>query len=450
MTGLYKAPFQGKTRAKRVNFRGFSLQGEEENRLAAAESLNCDCADGRLRGGVGVVPCYNGNGSAVCASLEMEIEGVYFLAINTSGKADSKAWVLVGADGYLYSFQPESGETVQRVYIGTNPSHCAIRVRERWIYHLFTGSEAAYYTLDGAEFLPLASGYIGGGCAAGKRFFIAASHGRIAYSAAFDPTKWEGASHEGGNLYIPSAGGDIVGIASVGAYAYIFAERAVCRLTAKADASTFVIEPIAYTGGMICPRSAIALGERIFFLAEDGAYCACGEEVKRILPAMDIRPLRGGNCRVGRFADTALIEYEDEGGGVKRLAIVADGKDAFFVDCYGRLGGNEYFCENGAVGRYVRGDLEGSYPSAPYFETVWKTLGTEKRKLLKKIRLRGRGSVELFVQGDGVGHGYEVDCEGGEGSVRVCEGGNSFRFRLRPALGSVVEGVTVEYLCFED
>ncbi len=448
MIGYKKAVFQGKNGLRTANFERFSLFGE--GGLTATESLNCDCRGGALRRGIGFLPHTNRNGSLMVASLDEEIAGVYMLSVNQSMGEDSDAVVLVGENGYAYSLDTSLGAATARVLLGTHPSHCALRLNDKKITHLFSGSQGMYLTEDGISFTAIVLGDVRGICAAGGRFFVAEGRNKVLYSSPYLPKQWFGFADQGGQLYLPAAGEELVGIQAEGRNVYLFGKRAVFRVQVKAKATTFEVERLGYEGGNICPYSFVATGHGVLFLADDGVYRLRGESAEKLSLDLSVLPKQNGACYTAKCGDTALIDYEDEGGVWRRIALSVDGKNAFFADRTGRLGGNEYFFVQGGVNRFVRGGTSVNYATVPYFETGWLRFGSAKRKTLKKIRIKGQGNVTLRILTEGAENSYTVFCTQGEGEVTVCDSGQAFAFRFCPATGGVVEGMTVEYLCYDE
>ncbi len=447
MIGYKKAAFEGKNSVQTARFSGFSLYAEKAGRLTGVESLNCDCHGGKLRRGVGFILYEE---EPLFAFLDSDGLGAYPISTNLGVWEDSAGGVLVDENGYLCSWDTASGAVESRAFIGSYPTRCGIRVETRALYHLFAGDKAAYWTQDGVDFTHVVTGDIRGACAAGNRFFVGVGGTRVLYTAPFAPTEWSGGLEGGGELYAPSAAGALVGLEGVGEYAYLFGEYGVYRVRASASAMRFEVEPLHYGGGRICPRSCVAIGEEIYFLAEEGIYRLCGREIRRVLTDLPVLPKRGCVCRVGKCGDTALIEYEEESGASKRLAVRAGGETGFFVEAYGNLGGNEHFCSGSIVQRFARDASVGEYGTLPYFESGALRFGRDKQKLLKRLRLFGKGRVQVRIVSDGIEHRYAVDCARGEGVVPLCDKGNSFVFRF--VLGEQCElaGMQVEYICLEE
>ncbi len=444
MIGLKKSDIQGKEITKRVKFDKFRLFTREANGLTGVKGYNCDCQDGRLRWGIGSAP-YSLDGQTLTVDLgESSVVAVYDVILQSG----NHTFFFVADDGYLYT-RNTAGEGVKRAEIGEYPSCHLIRDQYKRVYCLFAGSSAAYCTVNGTIYTLAGSGNLLGACAAGKRFFLLHEEGVVAFSAPYQPSKWDGNSQEGGEFFIPSSGGKARAIAGYGNALYVFAARAVYRVKVKARASDFVVERLAYDGGEILPRAAVATGTGVCFLAESGLYYVEGDRVERGCAHLPILPKSTESARVAYCDNLAMFEYLSVEEEWTRLVTYPDGKNAFFCGRYGQLGGSEYFYTSG-VQRYVRPPNLGRELPAATFETGEETLGYEGQKSLKRLILRGRGEVAVRVISGSVSHRYSVKMEKGVGEARLCERGRAFAFNLIPTFDCEVESMTLEYSRLKD
>ncbi len=442
MIGFKKSGIQGEEVVGKIKFDKFCLFKGEANALVGVKGYNGDCSGGRLRRGIGFAPHYIDGQTPITVDVgERSVVAVYDVIL----KSGNHTFFFVADDGYLYT-RNSAGEGVKRAEIGEYPSCHLIRDQYKRVYCLFAGSSAAYCTVNGAIYTLAGAGKLLGACAAGKRFFLLYEEGIVAYSAPYQPSKWEGDSQGAGELFIPSSAGKARAIAGYGSSLYLFAERAVYRVKVKARASDFVVERLSYDGGEILPRAAVATGTGVCFLAESGLYYVEGDRVERRCAHLPVFPKSAQSVRVAYCNNLTMFEYLSAEEELTRLAVYPDGKSGFFCGHYGKFGGSEYFYTTSGVQRYVRPPNLGRYLPTAAFETGEETLGYAGQKSLKRLFLRGRGEVIVRVVSGSVPHEYSVKLEKGVGEARLCERGRAFVFSLLPKFDCELESMTVEYV----
>ncbi len=442
MLGIKKSDLHGEEITRRVQFDEFQLFQRTPNALVGVKGINSDCRDGRLRGGIGFATHYIDGEEAITVDVgDLSVVAVYDVILQSG----NHTVFFVADDGCLYT-RNSVGVGEKRAELGEYPSCHLLRDQYKRVYCLFAGSIAAYCTTNGYIYTRAGTGNLLGACAAGKRFFLLYEDGVVAYCAPFAPSNWSGGSQEGGELFIPSSAGKARAIAGYGRFLYLFAERAVYRVTVKARASDFVVEQLAYDGGKILPRSALSTGTGVCFLAENGLYYVDGDRVERRCAHMPILPTSSQSVRVGYCDNLVIFEYLSWAAERTRLVVYPDGRSAFFCSPYGKLGGSEYFYGSNGVQRYVRLPSAGRYLTTPTFDTDWEDLGYSGRKTLKRLSVRGRGEVTVWITVGSVSHEYSVKMKDGKGEVKLCEQGAAFAFRLAPRGDCELKSMTVEYV----
>lgn len=449
MLGLEKSTVKKKNSQKGYAFDSFSIE-KKANAMFLQQNMNCECRDGALRCGVGVTPVYNDSGGQLFYNTTTDLEGIFV------GRLSDGTLVvfLARADGGLYGLNITSGEIAKRVTLGVNVTHCTMRDENGNVYLLFSGDTGAYCTINGRSFIQIALGEFVGSCTAGRRFFIATQKG-VLYSKPLNPRILDEGPHDGGELNLPSGEEKVFGICSLEEKVYLFTERSVFRLSVSAKATDFRLEKLAFSGGYICKRSAIAVGEGIIFLAEDGAYRLHGEQIEQIHTPLHIRPYDVSTvCKTGCCEGYALIEYvEKTASGEQhtvRLAISSDGKRVFVTDNFGCLGGNEYTGVLAGVHRFTCADPTSLYRRAIKGQSVEMDFGSTKRKRLRKIRLQGEGSVRVDITANGSTHQHVLAFSDGKASASLYSVGERFTFGFYLSPGSEIRSGSVEYHCLEE
>ncbi len=444
MTGVKKKALERRKTRKKYVVDHFSLW--EEKGLFSTDSLNCDCADGSLRRGIGIQLLRDKEDERLFAYFPQAAQGAYPVPLNEGTAEDAIAIYLVAVDGTLYFVNRRTGGVVEKYALGGRVDYASVKGADKKVYHLFAGDSAAVGG-TGETLNLLTSGDLVGGCACGGRFFVGKSSATLLYSAPFAPYNFSGDADEGGELYLPAGFGEIVALAAT-EEVYIFLERGIFRLQVGAEGKDFLLEDLGYAGGRICPRSAVALGGGVFFLSREGAWRVEGKRIERVCTHLPLRPMHN-ICYVGVCEDLALIDYQDE-KGYKRVAIAADGKTGFFTERFVALGGNGFCFTANMCYRFCKDALGATYQNLPYFQSPKRHFGYPKTKQLRKLRLLGEGNVHVKIENERGEEEYTLSCVEGEAETRLFGRGREFRIRMELEEGSRVEGLEIEFDCVEE
>ncbi len=451
MLGEKKAPLKGKSRRQKVVLEGFSAgDGLARGGLRGKKTYNCDCRGGRIRRGVGLAEKRTEEGRRILVAIAEEVTNVFLTWLSVAGGEDERGAFLIGESGYLYQLNLNTSRTAKRGLLGEDVVYCAVKDETGGIQHVFSGGNGTAYTIDGANFLTLVEGGTKGACTVGGRLFLGFDSRTVKYTAPYDLSELGGNSDEGGEIYLPVGEGEILSLQTDGEAVYAFTLRDIYRLVPAAKSEDFLMEKVAYEGDEICCGAFVSMGKAIIFLAKDGAYRLVGKSAERICAHLQIQPNDANfRCRAGYCGDLALLDYQtvDEGGELveRRVAIASDGKDGFFCERYGTLGGGELCVDAGIVYRFEQDAAAGEYLTMPYFQTEDLDFGTSKRKFLKKLRVEGRGSVRVKVRCQGKTKTYAFDLKNGGAEARLTERGRTFSFYIFPEAKSEAARLTVEY-----
>ncbi len=447
MLGYTKSVIKGKSVKGRITFDKFLLEDNGEKGLVAAQSVACDCRDGRMKRGVGYTVQRSANGSPITIDLGgQEVIGGYDIALDQNTFLP----VFIGADGILYIRNDDGTGNPKGYYVGENPVYHYARSGDSNIMHFFAGSRGVYYTRNGNSFMRVANEPLCGSCLAGKRLFILLPSGTVRYTAACHPEEWSGKSQEGGELYLSMEYGEPRGMAGFGDYAYVFMERGIYRITSKAKASEFVVEPIHYDGSRVIARSPLSMGAGVFFLTTNGLYRIQGERVEQICKNITVRPKEDCVATNGYCGDTVLMEYLDESSTRKRLVAHTDGKGGYFVEPYGHLCGSDFYCVDGTLRRFTQDTKAGRFENHPYFQTGLENFGHDGLKQLKRLILRGKGRVIFWIAWRDMIYSYDLRFVDGVVEAKLHEKSDLFYFRIRPMEGSELKSMTIEYTYVKD
>lgn len=451
MIGLFKEGLKGKEEKKQAVFSSFGEKESKEGNLSPASYKNCDCQGGSLRGGIGLRKCLDENGGhlSMGMSVNSAVPHAFFVTLNEDGmQGNTQAVYLVGVDGYLYK-RLDNGNPWQRVYVGNNVVHCAMKGENRVIYNFFCGDRLVYATVNGSDFKSITTVENVGACVCKKRCFILTKNGELLYTAALDPFEVDTTDPDGvGTIYLPVKYGKPTGVKEYEGKVYVFFEKGICRLSVSAKATENTIEEIGYHGGNICLRGQAAAREGIFFLASEGLYYLHNDRVEKACEHLPIGPCAvEGVCSVGYCDDLVIFSYQKKGKSeAKRLVVYGDGKDGYFTDSYGWLSGSEYTYVNGKFYTYAKDCVDIQRKQQPSFSSEQLSFGSAKRKHLKRLSLKGEGSVTVGVQCGERERKYPLVFQDGVASTRLLDKGKSFALHFYLDAGSLVSGVEVEYV----
>ena len=457
MIGRMKAPLKRKEKKKTVRFSSFGEKSAGEGNLFPSVYVNCDCREGVLRGGIGLQKCLDENGGewGVALSNNTSAKNVFFATQMVRGERKTPPDLyVVGLDGYLYVRDSSTGAGVKKALLGEGATHCVLKDESRNAHHLFSAEKGVYGTIDGETFTHISPSECISACLYGGRYLLLHKRGDLHYTAPFAPYDGVSSDYDGaGNIYLPAECGEPVGMLKYGDEVYIFFERGIYKLTVSAFARENTLQKIPYQGGDICVRGQAVTNDGILFLASDGLYYLRNGCVQKICEYLNVTPCEPKeSCNVGYCDDLVLFTYRqktESGEEVKRLAVYADGKDGYFTEAYGTLGGNQYTYLSGAVYSYVK-DTEGiQRQQTPCFTSQALDFGTEKRKRLKSIRLTGEGNVGICVRSGEREHRYLFACKEGGASVRAVDIGKAFTFELYLDVGAAVRSLEVQYITEE-
>ena len=124
----------------------------------------------------------------------------------------------------------------------------------------------------------------------------------------------------------------------------------------------------------------------------------------------------------------------------------ADGKDGYFTEEYGFLGGSEYTYVNGKFYTYAKDCVDVQRKQQPSFSSGGISFGNLKRKQLKWLTLKGEGCVTVGVQCAEKERRYPLVFQNGVARTRLLDKGRAFVFHFYLDADSLVSGAEIEYV----
>ncbi len=442
--------FQGKTKTKVVTFNGFSVTEEGNGKLFAPVSQGCDCHGGVLRRGVGVEPCLNDAGDEILVATYGDVAAAFYTQFGESTSTGKEKLFVVDTDGLLYNIDVDTGRSLYRYDLGNPIEHCAVRTEKRKNIHLLWNKQRVAITVNYTQFTVSMMEPLYGCCVLGGRSFVGQKARTIKYSLPYALNVFEGDSSDCGMIYLPDGEGEIRSLRTDGKYVYVFMKREIYRLTIGADVMDFAIENVAYFGGDICVDSTLVTPNGIVFLTMTGAYRLRGKKAEPICKHLPIRPMDAQqSCSVGYCEDMALIDYKtrDANGEeiTQRVALSVEDDDGYFCERRGTLGGNDLCVLAGVLHRFVKDSPGALYRTAPCFKTGKLDFGAPARKIVKFLRLEGKGTVRVYIQGEGETHSYIFHLDGGVVEKKALISGKTFNVRMYPDAQTEVRSMQVGY-----
>lgn len=268
---------------------------------------------------------------------------------------------------------------------------------------------------------------------------------RLSFSAPDDAADFAQERGRGGYIDVPSAMGQIVGLAAGKEELFVLREYGVQRLTGRGEEREFAVEDV-----LSCPRvfseSAAFDGKRLLWLAEDGPHAYGGQDIFGELSALFAGAAQGevsGAYAGGWYALQADVCGEN--GTQHVLALFGEGGYCILpLACTGlnASGGQLCFC---AGGRPL--GLSGS-PERGEMPKVWSGRASAPyggRCVLKEIRITARGTFEVRAESDEGARTFRVAGRGRMQAVRCALPGREFRYSLRALSPAQVYGMEVLY-----
>ena len=223
MAGYRKNNFTGKSKKKLVRYDGFSLFGKPKaNYMAADMSLNCDCVDGVLKTGIGLIDYRTEDLSYPMCTLWADVENIYSVkgGASSDGKWTEYLFLITGDDA-LYVYSSAERSWYQRLSMDTGAQVITVSDGGMQTRSLVIGENSAYSFQEG-NFYALPLNYtLAAACECKGRAFVAVAPYTVVFSDPTSPWVFE-SSEEDGKICFPSGKGKIVDMVNFKDEVYIF------------------------------------------------------------------------------------------------------------------------------------------------------------------------------------------------------------------------------------
>lgn len=406
--GVRKKAFNGREKRKRVVFDRF-VSATDEARAAtgtlyASESVNCDCGDGTIRSGIGL-RSYKINGTIVTA-LSSAKARKFFLADDAEDldEVGTAALYCLTESGVLYAYSTSTRKYERVTDLAENGKCVSVADEEGKRYTIFSDNGGFYVkTKTDLERKTLENATTAI-CTCKDRVFIGVKPATVAYSDLCSPIDFTATKEWGGRARLAYGFGEIVAIVRFQNDALVFCERGVARIEVNGLATELKIEPLDYVGGEIYGDSAAVCGNCVFFLAADGAYRFDGKNFRRAAAELGIVPNPTvKECGYAICGGRYVLRYTDVDGTKRCVAIDADGKNGYYVSDREGLSqcGGVALCRSGSRVYALSEKGELGVGESYSFTTQATDFGVTGKKVLRKLRIEGEGSVNTYVYGDG-------------------------------------------------
>ena len=440
MIGTVKEKFSESVRVLTAVYNGFSCEsGNEKGVLYASDSRNCDCADGRLRCGLGDDLFTNCSGGWYYPTETFTPLRIFLKPHKEEGaEAATFRLGITTVANTLYEY--DKAETAFKRFL-----EFAVGIRPVVAIGETDDKKVSVYTSAGVWWYGrrIFAAHITAGCHFADRNFYAAKPYRIYFSAAGESTVFDESANESGWLDLTENGGDVVALVEHGDELYAFREFGVLRLKACGKASEFRVETLPYCCGVIYGDSVVSCGDKVFFLAADGLWTFDGAAFKKTRLGTRIRPHSTvPNFRAAYACGKYILQYADENGENKSLVVAGDGENAYFAFFRNALSGSFGYAlsYNGNGIRYATKSGNLPYGEKYYFKTQCD-LGETGRKTLRSLTVVGNGTVDVGVFNGEREERFALDLSRGEQTVRVDMKGGEFALSFELTAGSEIRQV---------
>ena len=429
-------------------------QSGEQYAICAQGSMNCDCRGGVLTTGVGLKYHYSTYGRVVPLGNDIPIQVLMTKYWDTKKNRYTEEIGYLDSRMNAFRIYKETEETasiqgVQSLAMGTRATTVVCNDM-RWGVVFVGGSGALYYDNWGLFKSLSSSPNVVAARSFQHRLFIAEKPQRLHYSSVDNAAEFFENLDVSGSLQFPWDIGEIVGLQELNNRLYIFFERGIGELECDGLPREFKSKRLTYGGGKISERLIGRCGKYIYFMAEDGLYRFDGRTAVPALREMRVRPSRSVsvNNTTAICEGKILFQFHNEDNNLRALVVYEDGESGYYTAPKAGLteSNSRAFC---CHEHYVKtvcddGDLETGYTY--YFVTGEMNFGTEKTKILKKLRFKGEGSFHLVLRCKSEEIERDLTFENGLAEVETCWRGARFSMQFILQKGARIEGLEVEYI----
>lgn len=421
--------------------------------MRAYSHINCDCSDGVLKRGAKLIRYYTDDEQTLCVTVLNGVSGIFPVRFNDGTyEADAEGMVFVDGDGYIYWYNIGLQNVRKSFLIGDDALLYTVKTENRRIIHILAGKYGAVCSWDfGETIVKICSEYLYGACVCANRFFFSSEPSVVKYSAKFRPFDTAESLEEGGELYLPSELGRVVGMQSIGNELYVFCEYGIRRFKIAASAKEFESSEVDYGGGEIYKGSIVRVEGYIVFLAASGAYRLKGDKTERICKEFDLQMADTAlPCRSGAFEGAAIVEYSKKkptGGSERIFAVLpVDGEDGYLTEVRNGVAGGNCCMIEGNIYRFSKAGDTRWLTKEARFTTAETDFGIKKQKTVTGIAFTGVGEVKIVVRSELGSREYTVVMKNGRGEVKFHHKGIAFAFDIKPKEGAELSGMAVEYI----
>ena len=422
MSGVFKVACGGKQQSRIAVFTEFG--GDTKATLSALDSQNCDFTDGQIKNGVGI------------QRYAMEFYDVdnVFVFDPLDGNPVISGYIDRTGEFYQYNNEPSMPIGFHyRQNFGCEMKPIRAFAEDKTAKLIAVGKAGVYeHDKETRKFLPV---YTDKEISCARfwqsRLFCATGECEIIYSAPGNPTNFTQSLEEGGSILFPAERGKIVGLEVLKDALFVFYDYGIAKLTLAGSPKDFVWEWVGYGGGKIVPCSIASLGDKIFFLAEDGAYRFDGYRAKKTAKELDLSPSTSFRCDCGATDGRYYAVYQDNSCGKRALAIDGGTEKGFFFfipDSFCFWQGEIFCCLGQSAGLLKR---NGTIPVEGYFTSNPTDFGVKGLKSLKKLTFYGQGRFEFTVSTEGKSESFSLQCWEGKAEAYTSLRGEEFSLDIR-------------------
>lgn len=439
------------SRSCKAVYENFALfDSGKKGALVASESINCDCRDGVIKGGLGCVEWVRENHTTWnLPTFFPDTDGFFvYKHKNVDGNyVDGFGYTLRNGTVCLYDEQKGAMQAKKSDYYGrlkpvlTVDSDGVERIAfvGNWGVHFYNEDEGFS---DSA--IIRATHF---GCWAKDRLFCAVNEHTIAYSAPLEHRNFVENVDDSGRITLPSDKGKIVALVTLKDEVYVFFEYGISKLVPAGSARDFKVRRLGYNGGLIFEDSVGACGEKIFFLTLGGLCVLENDVSKKTCENLPILPKeRGQVCYHGVGDGYYCLSYVQENGENKCVTVHGESEEGYFSFvpkglC--SLRGKSCFSWNS--GLYIMRE-NSALPTGEVRKFTAKNIrfGVDDVKTLKSLRVFGEGRITVQVATGRRVKEMELSLVGGFADMRVCMRAKAFSLSITLETGACVRAIQAD------
>ncbi len=443
-----KSVLQKKVRRKEVFFDGFSVgDSGKAGSLIASSSKNCVANGGALKRSVGT-QLHRIDGTAVLVSETINAE--MFLTWDTDENGNKRERI-----GYISEANEPcifTGKWDTFMPMTTVRGEGAIvpaMEKDGKCKTIFVGATGVWYLSEDnlvkcADIACQAAGCFGMG-----RVFSATNDYYLVYSAPFEPTNFEESVEDGGKIALRHDFGKIVAMTMLKNRLCVLYENGISMLEVGGGARSFVRKDVEYSGGKILGKTLCVgnvLGEKAYFMAEDGVYAFDGTKLEKICKNLPIRAQEAKGEGSAVIEGAYYVTFKDLDGAWKTYGVDLEsglGYETFYMRSLAHARGRS-MCRHLLGVHLLSGVVDLPYGEEACFTLAKTNFSVAGEKTLIALRFSGKGEFDVEISSGKKSKAQTLAFADGYARMPLALRGRTFSLTIKPKFGAEIYNATAE------